>query len=221
MISTLDELANKHSTDKGTLYAGSSKHGYAPIYDTYLKTWRNNPIRLLEVGVCMEGTNGGHSIGMWMDYFPAAEIFTFDIVDMSNHPYIAENERVNFFRGNQEVREDFEKMYIEFGNIPFDFILEDGSHEHHHQMISFAALFPYVKSGGYYILEDISIPEHPVCCIRNDDTYRIIEEFKTTGMINSEHITESEKAYLEKHLDIIEMHSDIQDAYSVAIIRKK
>ena len=33
---TLDELANKYDTDKGTLFGNVSVHGYAPIYENYL-----------------------------------------------------------------------------------------------------------------------------------------------------------------------------------------
>lgn len=61
---TLDELANKYGTDKGTEYLGSCRHGYAEMYDPLLSKWRDEPIRMLEVGVCMEGTVGGHSIYM-------------------------------------------------------------------------------------------------------------------------------------------------------------
>jgi hypothetical protein len=112
-------------------------------------------------------------------------------------------------------------MYQEYGSTEFDFILEDGSHEHNHQMISLGYLFKYVKSGGYYILEDMSIPEQVVCCIRNDETYKILQQFKETGKIVSEHLLSEEIDYLEKNIKSIEIHHDIQNAYAVAIITKK
>jgi len=214
---TLNELAIRHNTDKGTTSGHASTHGYAPFYDEYLNKWREDPIRLLEVGVCMEHTHGGQSVRMWYEYFSKAEIFTFDIVDMKS----LENDRVRFFQGDQGDRKSLEAMYMEFGSKQFDFILEDGSHEEHHQMISLGHLFKYVKSGGYYILEDMSIPEQPVCCIRNDQTYRIIKDFIETGKINSEHLTIEEKKYLEKNVAKIELFTDIQNAYATALITKK
>lgn len=218
---TLDELANHYNTDKGTAYPHRSRHGYAPIYDTLLTKWREDPIRMLEIGIKMEGTEGGHSVYMWKDYFEKAFIYTFDIEDMSNHPVIVDNERINFFKGNQGDRIDLQNMYNTFGNIDFDFILEDGSHRHDHQMISLGHLFKYVKSGGYYILEDMSIPGHPVCCIRNDETYKLIDNLRKTGIIDSPELLPEEKEYLQTNISKIEIFADMQNAYATAIITKK
>jgi len=217
---SLDYLANKYNTDKGTLYSGPSKHGYAPFYDIILKHLRNEPIRMLEIGVCMEGTIGGHSIRMWSDYFINAEIYTFDIVDMSNNSAITENNRVSFYRGDQGNRNDFLKMYESFGNKNFDFILEDGSHTTQHQMISLGCLFKYIKPGSFYILEDISIPGQNVCCIRNDKTYETIINFINTNKFQSEYLTDEEKTYLEDNIENIEIYEDVQRAYATAILYK-
>ena len=218
---TLDELANKYGTDKGTEYLGSCRHGYSITYDPILSKWRDESIRMLEVGVCMEGTGGGHSIYMWQDYFERANIYAFDIVDMSGHDCVVNNDRTYFYRGDQGNREDLKAMYSEFGSLPFDFVLEDGSHKPEHQMISFAQLFQFVKPGGMYILEDISIPEHEVCCIRNDETHVTLTNFISSSVFVSPHITDYEKEYLEKSIDRIELYPDIQDAYATAIIYKK
>jgi len=221
-MKTLDELANLYSTDKGTLYPNVSVHGYAPLYDELLTPLRDKPIRMLEVGVCMEGTEGGHSVRMWRDYFTSAQLFTFDKVDMSWMETSAEfNNRVRFYQGDQGDRNSMTDMYKSFDNKKFDFILEDGSHEHHHQMISLGHLFQYVKDGGIYILEDISVPNHPCCCIRNDETYEVITHFINTGNFESQYLTQEERVYLEKHIENIELHMDIQNAYSTAIITKK
>lgn len=221
MKQTLDELANLYGTDKGTEFPNTSRHGYAPIYDVLLTKWRKEPIRMLEIGIKMEYSDGGQSVNMWKDYFDVAYIYTFDIKDMSTHPVIKNNERIKFFQGDQGSRTDLENMYKTFGNAEFDFILEDGSHEHHHQMISLGQLFKYVKSGGYYILEDMSIPTRPVCCIRNDETFNLIYKLKETGKIESEHLLPDEKEYLENNISIIEIYADVQNAYATAIITKK
>jgi len=214
---TLDELAIKHGTDKGTTSPFPSTHGYAPMYDKILDKWRNKNIRMLEIGVCMEYTNGGQSVNMWYEYFTNASIYTFDYADMKH----IQNDRVFFFQGDQSDRSALTNMYNHFGSKEFDFILEDGSHNHDHQMISLGHLFKYVKSKGYYILEDISIPEHAVCCIRNDDTYKAIKNYIDTGKMTSEHITDEERDYLENNIKHIEIFHDIQDAYATAIITKK
>ena len=129
--------------------------------------------------------------------------------------------RVRFFRGDQGDRVSMVNMYESFGSAPFDFILEDGSHTHYHQMVSLGHLFQYVKSGGLYFLEDISIPNHPVCCIRNDETYVTLTNFINTGRFVNNTLTPAECLYLENNIKSIELHPDIQDAYCVAIITKK
>lgn len=220
MEKTLDELANYYNTDKGTQYSNTSRHGYAPIYDEYLSKWRDKPIRLLEVGICMEGTIGGHSVRMWHEYFPKASIYTFDIVDMKNLETEL-GERVKFYKGDQGSREDLNNMYSEFGSEDFNFILEDGSHEHHHQIISLGTLFKYVKSKGYYILEDVTERDLPCCCTRNDETFDFIKKLKEEKIADSELLTEQEKNYLETNISQIDIHSDIQNAYKTIIIHKK
>ncbi len=221
MKQTLDELANLYGTDKGTAFPNASRHGYAPFYDTLLTKWREDPIRMLEVGIKMEYSEGGQSVNMWKDYFKNAYIYTFDIKDMSSHSVIQDNSRISFFQGDQGNRTDLQNMYKEFGSTEFNFILEDGSHEHNHQMISLGQLFKYVKSGGYYILEDMSIPNQPVCCIRNDETYKLIDKLKKTNKISSPHLLQDEIDYLESNISSIEICVDVQNAYATAIITKK
>lgn len=220
---TLDELAILHVTDKATVYPSTSVHGYAPIYDQILTPLRDKPVRMLEIGICMECSTGGHSIRMWRDYFTKAQIYTFDIIDMS---WVAKAEefqnRVHFCQGDQGDRNSLNNMYKTFGDLPFDFIVEDGSHMAHHQMISLGHLFQYVKSGGYYMLEDVSIPGHPdVCCLRNDENFKVLQNFKETGEITSGYLLPEEKEYLEKNIKNIEIYPDCQNAYSVAILTKK
>lgn len=223
MVKTLDELGIEHGTDKATIYPhGRSHHGYTIKYDEILSPLRDKPIRMLEIGICMEGSAGGHSVRMWRDYFTKAELFTFDIVDMSWMESAEEfNGRVSFYQGDQSSRNDLSSMFIQYGSKPFDIILEDGSHEHPHQIINLGTAFAYLKSNGMYLLEDISIPGHPVCCIRNDETYAVLENFINTGKFVTEHLTQEECEYLEKNIKTIELSRDNQDAYCVAIITKK
>ncbi len=219
----LDDFANLYDTDKGTLHKGHTRHGYAPVYESYLGKLRDKPIKLLEIGICMEGTSGGHSVMMWYDYFQKATIYTFDLTDMSNSSVMKlPGDRVRFFRGDQSKREDLKAMISVYDNVSFDFILEDGLHEHEHQMISLGCLFEHVVDGGFYILEDITESGRPVCCRpRSDETYSVIRKFQDTGKIDSPHITDEEKAYLEENIERVDIHIDIQNAYYTAIFTKK
>jgi demethylmacrocin O-methyltransferase len=220
-LQTLDELANKYNTDKGTAFSGPTKHGYTPFYENFMLPIRHLPIRLLEIGICMEGTEGGHSLNLWLEYFSNASVFTFDIEDMSQHPSIKDNPRVKFFQGDQNNREDFTSMYNSFGNEQFDFIIEDGSHRHDHQMISFGHLFKYVKSGGFYILEDMTIPGQEVYGVRNDETLPALENLRATGKINCSHMLSEEKSYIEENFLSLDIMTDVLGKYATSVIYKK
>jgi hypothetical protein len=220
-LQTLDELANKYNTDKGTAFSGPTKHGYTPFYENFMLPIRHLPIRLLEIGICMEGTEGGHSLNLWLEYFSNASVFTFDIEDMSQHPSIKDNPRVKFFQGDQNNREDFTSMYNSFGNEQFDFIIEDGSHRHDHQMISFGHLIKYVKSGGFYILEDMTIPGQEVFGVRNDETLPALENLRATGKINCSHMLSEEKSYIEENFLSLDIMTDVLGKYATSVIYKK
>jgi hypothetical protein len=49
------------------------------------------------------------------------------------------------------------RQIVELGrkHDPFDVLIDDGSHLWEHQITSFRYLFPFIKQGGIYILEDI------------------------------------------------------------------
>jgi hypothetical protein len=44
---------------------------------------------------------------------------------------------------------------------PFDFIIDDGSHENAHQIETFGILWPHLKDGGVYIVEDVQTSYWP------------------------------------------------------------
>lgn len=142
-LNILDELAIKHGTDKN-----SKTHDYTSIYDKYLNGFRDKYSNILEIGVL-----NGASLKMWEEYFPNADIYGIDI-NIECKQY--ENERIKVLIGGQSD-EDFINREIVSKNVVFDLIIDDGSHLSPHQIASFNLLFKQLKSGSYYIVED-------VCC---------------------------------------------------------
>lgn len=47
---TLSEIMDMNRSDKGT--AIGDAHGYAPVYERWFEPIRNEPLRILEIGVC-------------------------------------------------------------------------------------------------------------------------------------------------------------------------
>lgn len=141
----LDLIACKYGTDKG-----SWAHDYAKIYDSYFSNLRDKPINFLEIGFA-----GGASARMWQDYFNKAELYFMDInpqhFSANKHDF---SSRCNFYVLDQADELALKKFVCEVDK-PFDIILDDGGHTMEQQLTSFALLFPMVKSGGVYIIEDL------------------------------------------------------------------
>jgi hypothetical protein len=138
--SILDTMAIKHKSDKSSRY-----HNYAVKYDKILSPFRDSFLNILEVGVAM-----GQSIKMWTDYFPKAIIHGADI---NKESVICESYsgRVKFHLLDQRIEAQLKNLE-QFGQ--FDLIIDDGNHFWMEQILTFNTLFPYVKSGGIYIVED-------------------------------------------------------------------
>jgi cephalosporin hydroxylase len=140
-MKTLDQIAKESGTDKS-----SDIHNYAVKYDNYLSQYRNEPIKFFEIGV-----QYGYSVKMWEEYFSKAEIYAIDIEPRCK---IFETNRVKIDIGSQNDP-DFLKQ-VSSNRGPFDVIVDDGSHHNESMYISFETLFPLLKPGGLYIVEDLT-----------------------------------------------------------------
>ena len=138
-LPSMSEVA-RDLTDKGP-----NGHNFTDIYDRFLGGWRNDPIRIFEIGVA-----SGGSVRLWNAYFPKGNLFAIDIVDSKQY----DNARTKTFIADQANRQQLGKAMAAFGG-EFDFILDDGGHRVEQQQISLGFLFKYVKSGGYYIVKDL------------------------------------------------------------------
>jgi hypothetical protein len=147
MRESLDDIALACAADKS-----SACHGYAAIYDPWFVPLRDKPIVLLEIGV-----GGGHSLKMWERYFthPDAEIFGLD-----NDPQCAlafgfsPDGKVAVFTGDQRKDEDLARLLWSAGGA-LDVVIDDGSHRWGDQQFTFSRLWPHVRPGGQYWIEDL------------------------------------------------------------------
>ena len=138
-------LAKLYETDK------TGDHWYTPHYMNHLRKFKNKKIKLLEIGVggYENPKSGGNSLRMWKKYFPFGKIYSIDIYDKS----ALQEKRIKIYQGSQ-VDEDFlKKVTNETGLL--DIIIDDGSHFNEHIIESFKILFPKLKDGGVYVIEDI------------------------------------------------------------------
>ena len=136
MNNTLFDIGINSGTDK------ISHHGYHRFYSKYIK---RDIAKLLEIGIA-----DGHSVNLWLDYCPNAYIYGMDI----NKEY--SRERLLVLRGDQSKEQDLENIKSNVGDN-LDVLIDDGSHIPEHQLLSFEKLFPIIRAGGIYIIEDIEI----------------------------------------------------------------
>ena len=139
----LNLLAALYGTDK------YGEHDYTPVYRELMRPWRGKPVRVLEIGVGgYTGALGGESLRMWESYFRRGQITGIDVYDKS----ALSGGRVKVLQCSQVDAPKLTALAQELG--PFYFIIDDGSHVNAHQIGSFGILWPHLKDGGAYIVED-------------------------------------------------------------------
>lgn len=144
---TLNDLAIKHNTDKADFC-----HNYCPVYESLF-----NEIRFEAIGVLEIGVSEGASLKMWADYFPYADIYGIDKDQFDEGKFGSLGSRTETFvadQGNRKEMLDFVKEV----KTEFDIIIDDGSHGMDDILVSLEILFPYLKIGGLYCIEDIEFP---------------------------------------------------------------
>ena len=146
----LDLLAALYGTDK------FGDHDYTPVYDSLMRAHRGRRVRLLEVGVGgWKASLGGASLRMWESYFRRGRIYAIDVEDKTE----LTAGRVQVFQCSQIDGARLGAIAREHG--PFDFIVDDGSHINAHQIRTFGLLWPHLKDGGTYIVEDVQTSYWP------------------------------------------------------------
>jgi len=146
----LCSLGVQFNTDKSPfrpLTYGRS-HNYTPYYHQLFEGRRNSVKKVLEIGVA-----GGGSLRMWENYFPAAEVYGID----NNPDYLFNEGRIKTYLCDQNNEEQLRNLMSQLGGN-FDLILDDGSHEPSHQILSVNILMSYLAPDGIYIIEDVCHP---------------------------------------------------------------
>jgi hypothetical protein len=126
---------------------------YLPIYERHFASYRNKPVRMLEIGV-----SKGGSLDLWRRYFgPEATIFGIDV----NAECLSAVDPPNQVRIGSQADPEFLRSTVDEMGIP-DIVLDDGSHIAKHQQVSFEILFPLLREGGIYVIEDLHTSYWPL-----------------------------------------------------------
>ncbi|WP_165570478.1 glycosyltransferase 61 family protein [Aeromicrobium sp. IC_218] len=136
---TLDEIGLRTGTDKS-----STLHDFLRVYDRELGHLRDREITMIEIGV-----HQGSSLRMWEEYFSRGRIVGVDLDPACKR---FENERVTVRVGNQGDRAFIQKLGTKYRPTV---VVDDGSHRWQHQIDTLRDLWPAVRPGGMFIVEDI------------------------------------------------------------------
>ena len=150
-MSKLRELFNKYQCDKGT-----EKHHYYKEYEPYFESKKDEPLNILEIG-----TFKGASTAAFSDYFSNGTVYTIDIFErkVAEDIKYLKRENVKWLKGNSMDAGLGMRMRKEWGDIEFDFIIDDGAHYPLANRLTFNNCYPFLKEGGVYFIEDF-IPMH-------------------------------------------------------------
>lgn len=184
----LDQIAIECGTDKS-----SKGHNYCQYYDMFFSHMREWPNNLLEIGI-----DKGDSIKMWQEYFPITAIHGIDIRD--GYEYLHDGRTLTHVVDQSKKGELV--IFGEGYNQYFNIIIDDGSHQSEDMILTFETLFPYLKSGGYYIIEDL-------LCVYDsrwnkgvsvlDRIKQMIGEVNMNGAIPNSHICANKKEAVKKY----------------------
>jgi hypothetical protein len=135
----LNNIGLNFKTDKS-----SEGHDYLNKYERYLPFTRKDHIKILEIGVL-----NGASLNTWSEYFYNSEIVG---IDINSDCKKLENRNVKIEIGSQNNTNFIDFIFYKYKN--FDLVIDDGSHQNSDIIFSFERIFPRMKSGGIYIVED-------------------------------------------------------------------
>ncbi len=142
----LKELLQKYKCDK------SSKHSYELCYEKHFLPVKNEPINILEIGIFK-----GESMKVWLEYFPNATVYGIDIFQRikENELPILKNPRVKYLKLDS-ISEQAKQIITEnWGDIKFDFIIDDGLHTPVANRLTFLNFINFLKNDGVFFIEDV------------------------------------------------------------------
>jgi SAM-dependent methyltransferase len=124
-----------------------SEKGMYGLYDFYFRDLAGKPITLLELGV-----HSGESLKTFATYFKNGEIIGVDIDDRGTDFSAFSN--IMFVVGDQRDEAQLAQICMAHAPNGLDVIIDDASHYGTWSLTSYNALFPHLKPGGLYIVED-------------------------------------------------------------------
>lgn len=132
---------NKSYSDK------ASMHAYHTVYAHIFKDM--NVENFLEIGLFLNELS--HTdLNAWAQIFPNANIYGAD----KKNDQLFNLEKIKMYYVDQSNKSSLDALVQQL-NIELDVILDDASHVYDNTVNTFESLFPLLRQGGVYLIEDI------------------------------------------------------------------
>jgi demethylmacrocin O-methyltransferase len=155
----LSSLFASHGSDK-------DRNGYSSLYNALFLPLKDAPVSLLEVGIgtmipgahsSMKGYmpddyRPGASLRAWKDFFQNGQIHGMDV----QADCMLSEERIATHLCDSTDPASVLAWTQANPDLTFDVVIDDGSHWDLHQLATLKHLWPLVKPGGYYVIEDVT-----------------------------------------------------------------
>lgn len=187
----------KHTFARLMDECGSNKsrvHHYENVYD-YLISPPFVVNNFLEIGIFI---NDGPrtSLEAWSSLFPSANIYGADIQESR----LSNDGKIQMYHVDQTNAESLEQLKLAL-SVELDVIVDDGAHKFEATTNTFEKLFPMLRAGGLYIIEDChsdeTYPLHTVSQLseyfeNGEYEYEIFESFGSMDPVSVDETTKEQ-----------------------------
>ena len=195
-------------------------HNYTQFYEKYFKTFKNKNIKLLELG-----SHEGKGIASFYYFFPNAHFLGANINPFQMKYNSKRIEEIYIDVSSKKILQNF----CNYIDNSFDVIIDDASHNLRDILITLPILFKKLKSGGYYVIEDVNQFEVFKNLNPSNEEFtplKILKSIKDNRKFNSPFISEKDTIYLKKNISdyYFERGEMLMNGYNISdivFLRKK
>jgi len=135
-------------------------HTYEIMYGTHLLPYyhQHPKMKMLEIGLgCDMRYGAGASVWLWKELFPEADLWEAEFNGKCVEEQKAKGKLdVRTLVGDQGDPNVLDQWILESGG-DFDVIIDDGGHTQCQIWTTFEKLWPTIKPGGFYFIEDLQV----------------------------------------------------------------
>jgi hypothetical protein len=120
-------------------------------------------MKFLEIGLgCDMNYGPGASVNVWKKLFPQAELWEaeFDAVCVEKSKAEGKLDGIKTLTGDQMNITTLDRWIEESGGANFDVVIDDGGHQQCQIWTTLMKLWPSLRAGGLYFIEDLQVSRH-------------------------------------------------------------